>query len=74
MLTKRSIPIRISRVRDGALITFDATEETMLSPGDVVEVKLKRRVSDKAPGLSTQAIRELDPNSSIAQGTQPVSR
>ena len=66
--------IRISRVRDGALITFDATEETMLSPGDVVEVKLKRRVSDKAPGLSTQAIRELDPNSSIAQGTQPVSR
>ncbi len=66
--------VRISRARDGAMITFDATEETMLSPGDVVEVKLKRRVSDKAPGLSTQAIRELDPSSSIAQGTQPVSR
>ena len=66
--------VRISRVRDGAMITFDATEETMLSPGDVVEVKLKRRVLDSAPEPSTQAIRELDPNSSVAQGTQPVSR
>jgi polysaccharide export outer membrane protein len=66
--------VRISRARDGTLVTFDATEETMLSPGDVVDIKLKRRMSDKAPGLSTQAIRELDPNASIAQGTQPVSR
>ena len=49
--------IRISRVRDGRMVTFDATDETMLSPGDVVEVKLKRRVSDSAPSLSTQAIR-----------------
>ena len=38
--------IHISRVRDGAMVTFDATKETMLSPGDVVEVKLKRRVPD----------------------------
>ena len=48
--------IRISRVRDGGMVTVDATEETMLSPGDVVEVKLKRRVSDSTPPLSTQAI------------------
>jgi polysaccharide biosynthesis/export protein len=66
--------IRISRIRDGAMVTFNAAEETMLSPGDVIEVKLKRRVLDSAPESSTQAIRELDPNSSFAQGTQPVSR
>jgi polysaccharide biosynthesis/export protein len=66
--------IRISRVRDGALVTFDATEETMLSPGDVVEVKLKRRVLDSGPGLSTQAIRVLDPTSSVAQGIQSTSK
>jgi polysaccharide biosynthesis/export protein len=66
--------IRISRVEDGGLTTFDATEETMLSPGDVVEVKLKRRAGDSAPSLSTQAIRELDPISSVAEGIQPASR
>jgi hypothetical protein len=66
--------VRISRARDGTLVTFDATEESMLSPGDVVDIKLKRRMSDKAPGLPTQAIRELDPSASIAQGAQPVSR
>ena len=66
--------IRISRVRDGAMITFEATEDMMLSPGDVVEVKLKRRISDSAPSLSTQAIRELDPISSVAEGSQPASR
>jgi polysaccharide export outer membrane protein len=64
--------VRISRVRDGGMITFDATDETMLSPGDVVEVKLKRR--DSEPGLSTQAVRELDPTSSVAESTRPASR
>ena len=66
--------IHISRVRDGALVTFDATKETMLSPGDVVEVKLKRRVSDGAPSLSTQAILELDQNTSVAQDIQATSK
>jgi polysaccharide export outer membrane protein len=66
--------IRISRVRDGAMVTFDATEETMLSPGDVVEVKLKRRVPASAPSLSTQAILELDQNTSVAQDTQATSK
>ena len=66
--------IRISRVRDGAMVTFDSTDETMLSPGDVVEVKVKRRILDSAPSLSTQAIRELDPTSSVAEGTHPASR
>jgi polysaccharide export outer membrane protein len=66
--------IRISRVRDGVMVTVDATEDTMLSPGDVVEVKLKRRVSDGTPPLSTQAIRELDPISSVAEGRNAASR
>jgi polysaccharide biosynthesis/export protein len=66
--------IRISRVRDGAMVTFDATEETMLSPGDVVEVKLKRRVPASAPSLSTEAILELDQNTSVAQDIQATSR
>jgi polysaccharide export outer membrane protein len=68
--------IRISRVRDGGMITFEATDETMLSPGDVVEVTIKRHVSDgdSSPLLPTQAIRELDPASSLAEGYQPASR
>jgi HlyD family secretion protein/epimerase transport system membrane fusion protein len=66
--------IRVSRVRDGSMLTFEATDETILSPGDVIEVKPKRRTSDTAPGLSTQAIRELDPMSSFAQGIQPISK
>ena len=65
--------IRISRVRNGAMVTVDATDETMLSPGDVVEVKLKRHVSDNEPSLSTQAIRDSDPTSdpesSLAEGS-----
>ena len=66
--------IHISRVRDGAMVTFDATNETMLSPGDVVEVKLKRRVPDSAPSLSTQAILELYQNTSVAQDIQATSK
>jgi polysaccharide export outer membrane protein len=63
--------LRISRVRDGALVTFDATEDMMLSPGDVVEVKLKRRVSDPLP-FSTQAIRGLEANSSVTANIKPA--
>jgi polysaccharide export outer membrane protein len=72
--------IRISRVRDGGMVTVDASEETMLSPGDVVEVKLKRRVSqgipgEGSPGLPNEAVRDdLDPTSSIAEGIQPASK
>ena len=66
--------IRISRVRGGSIVTIDATDETLLSPGDVVEVKLKRPISDSSPLLSTQAIRELDPTSSVAEGIHPASR
>ena len=41
--------IRISRVRDGQMVTFDATDDTMLAPGDVVEIKLKRNVAETRP-------------------------
>jgi polysaccharide export outer membrane protein len=47
--------ILISRVRDGRLVTFDAANDTMLSPGDVVEVKLKRRTPGELPSLLNQA-------------------
>ena len=33
--------ILISRVEQGRLVNFDATSETTLLPGDVVEVKLR---------------------------------
>jgi hypothetical protein len=66
--------ISISRVRDGGMTTVDATDETMLSPGDVVCVKLKRRVSDRIPLLSTQAIRELDSISPVAEDSSAASR
>jgi polysaccharide biosynthesis/export protein len=59
--------IFISRARDGRMVTFETTDETMLSPGDVVEVKLKRRDSGDVFSPSTQAVRSLDPTSSAAQ-------
>ena len=59
--------IRVSRIRDGGMITFDVTDETMLLPGDVVDVKLKRPPSEPEASLSTEAMRELDPVSSVAE-------
>jgi len=58
--------ISISRARDGRVVTFEATDDTTLSPGDVVEVKLKRRDAENLPSPSTQAVRNLDPSSSVA--------
>jgi hypothetical protein len=49
------------------MVTFEATNDTTLSPGDVVEVKLKRRAAANAPSLSTQAVRGFDPISSVAE-------
>ena len=66
--------IRISRVVDGSMTTFDATEETILSPGDVVEAIMKRPISDSDSSPSTQAILELDPTSAVAESAEPASR
>lgn len=60
--------IRISRLRDGGMITFDVTGDTMVLPGDVVEVKLKHPVPIDAPSsLSTQAARELEAMPTVAE-------
>jgi len=66
--------ILISRAHDGRMVTFEATNDTTLSPGDVVEVKLKRRTSENVPSPSTQAGRSLDPTSSMAEGSEAASR
>ena len=51
--------ILISRVEQGRMVNFDATNETTLLPGDVVEVKLKRPHTDRKRQLSTEAVRDL---------------
>jgi hypothetical protein len=64
--------LRVSRMKDGGLVTFDVTGEAVLLPGDVVEVRLKRRVADTASPFATEARRELHPISSFAEsGTEP---
>jgi hypothetical protein len=59
----------ISRVRDGRLTSFEATEETMLSPGDVVEVKRKQR-NPGSPSLWTQAVEDSPLIPSVAEGAK----
>jgi polysaccharide biosynthesis/export protein len=59
--------VLISRVRDGRMKTFDAADETMLTPGDVVEIKLKRRDSGEMSSPS-QAVRSPESTSSVAEG------
>ena len=58
--------VSISRVEQGRMVNFDATSETTLLPGDVVEVKLKRH----QPPTSTEAARDLslNPTSILAEG------
>ena len=62
--------ILISRVEQGRMVSFDATSETTLLPGDVVEVKLKRRDPGDGSSPSTQAMRILEPTS-VAEGNEP---
>jgi polysaccharide export outer membrane protein len=57
--------IMISHVRDGRLITSEATAETMLSPGDVVEVKRKRRDPGALPSILNQAAQTPEPASFV---------
>ena len=58
--------VLISRVRDGRMETFDAADETMLTPGDVVEIKLKRRDTGEMSSPN-QAVRNLESTSSVAE-------
>ena len=68
--------ILISRVKQGRLVNFDATSETTLLPGDVVEVKRKGRDPRDMESPATEAERDLglDPISVLAEGSASPSR
>jgi len=70
---EREYTVLISRVGDGHTVTFQATEDTMLSPGDVVEVKMKRRVSGDGLHTETQAMRNLKSFGAVADSGEPAS-
>ena len=63
--------ILISRVEQGRLVNFDATNETTLLPGDVVEVKRKGRDPRDMESSATKAALDmgLDPTSVLAEGS-----
>ena len=68
--------ILISRVEQGRIVHFDATSETTLLPGDVVEVKRKPRDPGNMESPSTAATRDLglNPTSILAEGSASASR
>ena len=78
--------IFISRPRDGRVVTFEVSDDAMLSPGDVVEVKLKRHdtedgssadgssASIDGSSASTLAGLSAEPISSVAEGSQAESQ
>ena len=78
--------IFISRPRDGRVVTFEVSDDATLSPGDVVEVKLKRHdtedgssadgssASIDGSSASTQAELSAEPISSVAEGSQAESQ
>ena len=53
--------ILISRLEQGRMVNFDATNETTLLPGDVVEVKRKEPHTDirSVEFSSTESVRDL---------------
>jgi polysaccharide export outer membrane protein len=68
--------VSISRMQDGRMASFEATGETTLSPGDVVEVKRKRQEpAGMEDSPSTEAARDLDVSpASLAEGSGSPSR
>jgi polysaccharide biosynthesis/export protein len=65
--------ILISRLEQGRMVKLDATNETTLLPGDVVEVKRKEPHTDKDSvefSSTTEAVRDL----SVAEGSVSPSR
>ena len=68
--------ISIGRVEQGRLVNFNATSETMLLPGDVVEVKRKGRDPRDMESTASEAARDLDldPTSILAEGIASPSR
>jgi polysaccharide biosynthesis/export protein len=68
--------ILISRLEQGRMVNFDATSETMLLPGDVIEVKRKGPDPGNMGLPSTEAVRDLSlsPASVLAEGSASPSR
>jgi polysaccharide biosynthesis/export protein len=65
--------ILVNRASDSGTVTFSATNETVLAPGDVIEVKLKRRDPGNE-GVQNEVVERLSPlnlSSSLADGTMP---
>ncbi len=58
--------ILISRVEQGRLVNFDATSETTLLPGDVVEVKRKGRDPRNMESPSTEAEARFGPRPDLS--------
>ena len=65
--------ISISRAHEGRMVSFDASNETTLEPGDVIEVKLKRESGNLWSNPSEAAL-SLIPNSTLAEGTADISK
>ena len=62
--------VTVSRVREGRLVEFEATNETILSPGDVVEVKRKRDAGSMDMPSTEAAVRGLGVSpASLAEGS-----
>jgi hypothetical protein len=68
--------ILISRVKQGRMVNFDATSETTLLPGDVVEVKRTRRDPGNTGSSSTEAAGNLSlsPTSYLADESASPAR
>lgn len=68
--------VSISRMEQGRMVNFDAANDTMLLPGDVVEVKRKRPVSGIMGSPSTEAAADLSlsPASYLAEESASPSR
>ena len=68
--------ILVSRAEQGRMVSFDATSETTLLPGDVVEVKRKGRNPGNLESPASEAARDLglDPTSVLAEGSASPSR
>ena len=68
--------VSISRMEQGRMVNFDAANDTMLLPGDVVEVKRKRPVSGIMGSPSTEAAADLSPSpaSYLAEESASPSR
>ena len=62
--------ILVSRGSGSGTVTFSATNETELAPGDVIEVKLKQRDPGNQ-GLQNEVVERINLSSSLADVTMP---